>query len=111
MMYENTKQKLKKLKKELKKRTKDIKKSLMSQRSKDWEEAAIESENDEVLEALYSETTDELRQVKFALKRITTGDYGQCSKCGEAINSKRLEIMPFTALCIKCAQELEYQNR
>jgi RNA polymerase-binding transcription factor DksA len=110
-MYEKTELKLKKLKKELKKRSKDIKKSLMSQRSKDWEEAAVEAENDEVLEAIYSETTDELRQVKFALKRIATGDYGDCSECGETINTKRLEIMPFTALCIKCAQDLEYQSR
>ncbi len=110
-MHENTKKKLKKLKKELKTRSKDIKKSLMTQRSKDWEEAAVEAENDEVLEAIYSETTDELRQVKFALKRIESGDYGECSECAEEINNKRLKIMPFTSLCIKCAQELEYQNR
>ena len=106
-MHENTQKKLKKLKKELKNRAKDIKKSLMIQRSKDWEEAAVEAENDEVLEAIYSETTDELSQVKFALKRLESGDYGDCSECGNEINQKRLKVMPFTSFCIKCAQDLE----
>ena len=110
-MHENTEKKLKKLKKELKKRVKDIKKSLMSKRSADWEEAAVEAENDEVLEAIYSETADELQQVKFALNRISSGVYGECAECGDNINKKRLDIMPFTALCIKCAQELEYKSR
>jgi len=106
-MYESTEKKLKKLKKELKKRVKGIKKSLTAERSKDWEEAAVEAENDEVLEALYSETTDELRQVKFAIKRIASGEYGECSECGENINENRLKVMPFTSRCIKCAEELE----
>jgi len=106
-MYEKAEKKLKKLKKELKSRIKNITTSLTSTRSKDWEEAAVEAENDEVLEGLFTESTTELAQVKFALKRIKTGEYSKCSECGEDINKKRLKIMPYTTSCIKCAQQIE----
>ena len=109
-MYEKAEKKLKKLKKELKTRIKDIKKSLTSAHSKDWVEAATEAENDEVLEGIYSESMSELLQVKFALKRISSEEYSECADCGEGINKKRLKIMPYTTLCIKCAQRLEYQH-
>lgn len=109
-MFVRAEKKLKKLKKELKTRIKSIKKSLTSVRSKDWEEAAVEAENDEVLEGIYSESAAELLQVKFALKRIKSGDYAECVECGSDINKKRLKIMPFTSLCIQCAQKLEYKS-
>ena len=67
-------------------RIKDIKSSLTSVRSKDWEEAAVESDNDEVLEGLYSESTAELLQINFALKRNKSGKYTECVECGEQIN-------------------------
>lgn len=110
-MYEKAEKKLIILKKELKKRIKGVKKSLTSTRSKDWEEAAVEAENDEVLEVIYAESAAELLQVKFALKRIKQGEYSDCAECGEEINKKRLKIMPFTTLCIKCAQQLEYRHK
>ena len=110
-MFEKQEKKLIKLKKELKKRIKGIKVSLTQARSKDWEEAAIESENDEVLEAIYSETAQELLQVKHALQRIQQKEYTDCEECGANINKKRLKIMPFTTLCINCAQKLETEYR
>jgi RNA polymerase-binding transcription factor DksA len=108
----NTKatKKLKVLKKELNKRIKDVKTSLTSKRNQDWAEAAVEAENDEVLEGIFTEASEELQQVEFALQRIKDGDYSVCSECNEAINKKRLKIMPYTSLCIKCAQKLEYAS-
>ena len=108
-MYEKQKKKLKKIKKELEKRIKEIKSSLTKKRSKDWEEAAVEAENDEVLEGVYTESARELLQVKHALQRIKQGEYAQCEECGAEINPKRLKIMPYTTLCIKCAQALEFE--
>ncbi len=105
-MYQTQKKKLKKLKKELEKRIKEIKLSLMKKRSNDWEEAAVEAENDEVLEGIYTETSRELLQVKHALQRINQGVYGECEQCGATISPKRLKIMPYTTLCIKCAQAI-----
>ena len=110
-MYTKQKKKLKKLKKELDIRLKDIKKALTKKRSNDWEEAAVEAENDEVLEGVYTESARELLQVKHALQRIKQGEYGECEECGAEINAKRLKIMPYTTLCIKCAQSLEYKYK
>jgi RNA polymerase-binding transcription factor DksA len=110
-MYEKQKKKLKKLKKELEKRIKEIKLSLMKKRSKDWEEAAVEAENDEVLEGVYTESARELLQVKHALQRIKQGGYMQCEECGADINPKRLKIMPYTTICIECAQSMEFEYK
>lgn len=109
-MYDKAKQKLEELKAELDNRISEIKKSLTGTRSKDWEEAAVEAENDEVLEEIYAEAQAELMQVQFALKRIDNNEYEDCAECGEEINKQRLEIMPYTTLCIKCAQKLEMQH-
>lgn len=43
-----------------------------------------------------------LDKVKKALAAIDKGDYGQCKKCQNAIESGRLEIMPYAELCITC---------
>ena len=110
-MYEKQKKKLKKIKKELEKRIKEIKSSLTKKRSKDWEEAAVEAENDEVLEGVYTESARELLQVKHALQRIKQGEYAQCEECGAEINPKRLKIMPYTTLCIECAQSMEFEYK
>lgn len=110
-MFEKQQNKLKKLKSELEKRLKELKTSLTSKRSEDWPEAAVEAENDEVLEGIYAESSQELLQVDYALQRIVQGEYGKCEECGAEINKKRLKVMPFTTLCIKCAQQLEFEHR
>lgn len=48
-----------------------------------------------------------LQRVKTALKRIESGDFGICPRCGEDIDERRLDFDPTTPLCIACAQELE----
>jgi len=50
-----------------------------------------------------------LRQIKAALQRIKTGDYGICSRCGEEIDGRRLDFDPTTPSCIVCARKLEKQ--
>ena len=48
-----------------------------------------------------------LQQIKTALQRIETGDFGICPRCGEDIDSRRLDFDPTAPLCIACAQALE----
>jgi len=72
---------------------------------KDFAEQATQRENDDVLNALSEEAKQIVRQVNAALHRIESGDYGICTKCGAEISEGRLEIVPYTALCIKCAEE------
>ena len=73
----------------------------------DWSEQASERENDEVLESLGISSEQHLLMIKYALKRIETGNYFQCDECGEDIPRARLELLPFTAHCVNCAERIE----
>ena len=44
------------------------------------------------------------KAVELALKLLRTGEYGTCQECGEAINPKRLEAIPWTTLCVACQE-------
>ena len=72
---------------------------------KDFAEQATQRENDDVLNALNQESRQIVSQINGALHRIETGDYGICTECGAEISEGRLEIMPYAALCIKCAEK------
>ena len=69
----------------------------------DSQEQATEAENDEVLERLDEAERRELEEIRRALSRIAAGGYGLCARCGEAIGSKRLAVLPYATLCIECA--------
>ncbi|HEU4433256.1 MAG TPA: TraR/DksA C4-type zinc finger protein [Pyrinomonadaceae bacterium] len=43
-----------------------------------------------------------LRKIDDALDRLMAGSYGNCSKCGQAIDEKRLDLDPALALCLNC---------
>jgi DnaK suppressor protein len=45
-----------------------------------------------------------LEDVEAALERIEQGTYGTCQNCGREISRERLEAIPYTPLCIECAQ-------
>lgn len=77
--------------------------------SKDFAEQAVETENDEVLVALKHESSEELKKIMDALKRIEADEYGQCLRCGEMIPEKRLEIVPHTNFCVGCLNEIDKQ--
>lgn len=75
--------------------------------SADWSEQASERENDEVLESLGISSEQELQMIKYALLRIESGSYFYCDDCGEEIPEARLELLPFTAYCVDCAERNE----
>ena len=43
-----------------------------------------------------------LRKVDDALDRLMSGSYGNCSKCGQAIDESKLDIDPALSLCLDC---------
>ncbi len=45
--------------------------------------------------------------VEAALERIDLGTYGECEECGQKIPKSRLQAIPYTALCVKCASAME----
>ncbi len=46
-----------------------------------------------------------LKKVNDALKAIDDGTYGKCSNCKKAIETGRLEVMPYAELCVKCYKD------
>jgi len=42
-------------------------------------------------------------RVKAALARFEVDEYGDCLKCGDEIEPRRLELDPATPLCLSCA--------
>jgi DnaK suppressor protein len=48
-----------------------------------------------------------LEQIDAALERIEHGRYGRCEACGCGIAKARLDAIPYTALCVKCASRQE----
>ena len=69
----------------------------------DWTEMAQFVENDEVLEALEGRTRERLDGMVQALARIDQGIYLVCARCGATIEAERLDILPTTHVCAKCA--------
>lgn len=81
-----------------------IEEELDSHQNPDWEELATEREGDEVLEATGQAGLAEIRSIRAALRRIAEGTYGDCARCGEPIGEARLDVLPATPLCRRCAQ-------
>ncbi|HEY1338254.1 MAG TPA: TraR/DksA family transcriptional regulator [Bryobacteraceae bacterium] len=52
-----------------------------------------------------------LTDVRSALKRIASGDYGVCLRCEEAIGEKRLNAVPWAACCIRCQEAIDAEMR
>ena len=44
------------------------------------------------------------KAVEQAMALLETGEYGICQECGEPINLKRLEAIPWTTLCVSCKE-------
>jgi RNA polymerase-binding transcription factor DksA len=57
--------------------------------------------------SLLGSENDALDQIEAAIERIDDGSYGDCEECGAKIRKARLEAIPYAALCVKCASELE----
>ena len=61
-------------------------------------------------EFLFAQSNNErrlLQMVERALFRISEGTYGECEQCGNEINDRRLEAVPWARHCIACQERLE----
>ena len=95
---------LKILEDELSKRLQSLSADKSQSHSSDSSEQAVERENDEVVDQLEMDTREELMLVQHAMKRIENGTYGICAKCEEDISEARLKVIPYSNLCINCAE-------
>lgn len=113
-----------------KEKLENFKKQLMNQRealAQDIRQATAQMINDE---EMYTDSVDQasadvdksfalqmknrerntLWQIDEALRRIDSGNYGECERCGESIAEARIKAFPFTTLCIDCKSEMESEE-
>ena len=111
------KKKLEAFKKRLEDRQRELRHN-MTRTAQDGREADLESAQDIAdraansynKEFLFHQSNNErqlLQMVEAALDRIREGTFGECISCGEEINAKRLEAVPWTRHCIGCQEKLE----
>lgn len=48
-----------------------------------------------------------MKEIGAALERIDQGTFGRCENCGQAIDKERLQVVPYSRYCIRCAEKLE----
>ena len=108
--FEEIRKQLVAMRQELLLRVSEIQKDLRNENNpieKDFEEQAVQMENEEVLNALDAENRATLLKIDHALQRIDAGNYGICAMCDTPIPIERLRAMPYTELCVDCAAEAE----
>lgn len=71
--------------------------------------AELGSENyeQEFTLSLMESDEDTLAAIDEALARIEAGVYGICTICGSTIPKLRLNAIPYTPMCVECAEKSE----
>ena len=73
------------------------------------QDPADKASNSYTKELLFSQSTNDriiLTQIDEALQRIDDDEFGICVNCGNEIQPKRLEALPWVRYCITC-QDLQ----
>ena len=69
-----------------------------------WDDQAISMRQNDMRQNLLAEAQQNLTYVNNALMRIENGTYGECVECGEDIEEKRLDAVPYATLCMEHAE-------
>ncbi|HEX3148787.1 MAG TPA: TraR/DksA family transcriptional regulator [Gemmataceae bacterium] len=75
--------------------------------SADAADAAFDHTGEELSSQLAELEARELNQIERALLRLKQGTYGLCEACQTKIPVARLNVLPYSTLCIKCQREAE----
>ena len=73
------------------------------------EQGSFDSEK-EIEFSMLDSKRQQLRKVEEALERLKERHYGSCEICSKEIPLKRLKVIPFAELCLKCQREFEQEN-
>jgi DnaK suppressor protein len=75
--------------------------------TQDLADKASSAYTKEFLYSLSNTDREILQKVDEALQRLDHGGFGQCVECGDEINRKRLEAVPWASHCIVCQEKFE----
>jgi DnaK suppressor protein len=77
------------------------------------EDAAEKAANSYAKEFLFRQSDSErshLHLVEEALGRVRSQEFGSCQSCGEPIDRKRLDAVPWARFCRSCQEQEERDN-
>ena len=72
----------------------------------DFEEQAVQRENDDVLGTLDDSIRKELSQIERAIRRIDSSNYETCEKCHRRIPADRRNALPYATRCTTCEEKV-----
>lgn len=75
--------------------------------TQDIADKATNSYTKEFMFHLSNADRGQLQLVNEALGRLREGTYGECTVCGQELNLKRLEAVPWARYCINCQEKSE----
>lgn len=75
--------------------------------TQDLADKASNAYTKEFLYSLSNTDREVLQKVDDALIRITRGSFGICVECGDSLNKKRLEAVPWASYCLSCQEKVE----
>jgi DnaK suppressor protein len=78
--------------------------------TEDEGDLATTSRERQLLYHLHESNFTRLRYIQQAMKAIDRGQYGDCVRCGESINERRLDAVPWTRVCVHCQEETEAER-
>lgn len=73
-----------------------------SEATQDPADMAANAYTKELLVSMSANDRQLLDSIDAALERIEEGKYGKCVNCGQPIQEKRLEAVPWARLCLRC---------
>ncbi|HYR44229.1 MAG TPA: TraR/DksA family transcriptional regulator [Terriglobia bacterium] len=86
---------------------------IQHENTEDEGDLATMSHHKELLYNLHEGDYARLKSIQQALNALDRGQYGECINCGEDIDRKRLDAVPWATLCIVCQEltETEHTSR
>jgi DnaK suppressor protein len=78
-----------------------------AERDPEFEEGAQAEHEAFTLARLGEAQRRELQHIDAAIARLDAGEYGLCNDCGQEIDPRRLQALPYALLCTECATRRE----
>src|SRR5437773_10864737 len=78
---------------------------------RDTYDLASDERDREINFILNDREREKLHAIDEALQRIKDKTYGICESCEGEIQLGRLNVLPFTRLCVKCQEETEKESK
>ncbi len=88
-------------------RTADEGRAAVVEGGEDYVDDAVTHYTREFLLSLSDLDRRQLHMVDEALTRVREGTFGECQMCGEEVNPKRLQAIPWARYCVGCQEMAE----